>query len=173
MNEPGSECFGNELAELLYGKGAHASPIACLKDLGAEVASRRIEGYPHSILQIVGHVNYWMDYELRRISGERPVYPAHAEESWPSSGEGHEADWKREVARFSELLAELKTLAQSDSHFLQREVEASTPVHKRQASSVQAVLWQTLVHNSYHLGEIVLLRRALGCELDHAARDSW
>jgi len=30
------------LVELLYGKGAHANPIACVEDLSAELAGRRV-----------------------------------------------------------------------------------------------------------------------------------
>jgi len=39
---------------------------------------------PHSIWQIVFHLNYWIEYDLKRIRGERPLYPGHASESWPS-----------------------------------------------------------------------------------------
>ena len=59
------------LQELLYGKGAHVDPVVCLEDLPAALSGRKLEGYPHSIWQIVGHMNYWTDYELR-IAGERP-----------------------------------------------------------------------------------------------------
>ena len=60
------------LIELLYGKGAHANPLACVEDLTAELSGRRVENLPHSIHQIVWHMNFWMDYELKRIRGERP-----------------------------------------------------------------------------------------------------
>jgi hypothetical protein len=60
------------LTELLRGKGAHADPIACVEDLSAGLAARHAEGFPHSVGQLVFHMNYWMDYELRRIRGERP-----------------------------------------------------------------------------------------------------
>ena len=65
------------LTELLHGKGAHADPVACVEDLSAELAERHVEGFRHSIAQLVFHMNYWMDYELRRIRGKRPPYPEH------------------------------------------------------------------------------------------------
>ena len=71
------------LTELLHGQGAHADPIACVEDLRAELAARHVEGFPHSIRQLVFHMNYWMEYELRRIRGERPAYPEHNSESFP------------------------------------------------------------------------------------------
>ena len=63
------------LSELLRGKGAHADPVACVKDLSADLAARQVVGFPHSVGQLVSHMNYWMDYELRRIRGERPAFP--------------------------------------------------------------------------------------------------
>ena len=68
------------LTELFRGKGAHVDPVACVEDISAEVAARQVAGVPHSIGQLVFHMNYWMDYELRRIRGERPAYPEHNSE---------------------------------------------------------------------------------------------
>jgi hypothetical protein len=64
--------------ELLYGKGAHANPVACVEDLPLELSGRRVEGFPHSIWQLVSHMNFWMDYEVRRIRGDAPKYPDHS-----------------------------------------------------------------------------------------------
>ena len=72
------------LRELVYGKGAHVDPVACVEDISAELAARTVAGYPHSIWQIVEHMNYWMEYELAKIAGENPYYPDIAIESWPA-----------------------------------------------------------------------------------------
>lgn len=69
------------LIELLYGKGAHANSIECVESLTAELASRQIAGFTHSIWHLVFHLNYWIDYDLRRIRGEHPPYPASARSS--------------------------------------------------------------------------------------------
>ncbi|HXR15313.1 MAG TPA: DinB family protein [Terriglobales bacterium] len=161
------------LIELLHGKGAHASPIASVQGIPAELAGRRLEGYPHSIFQILSHMNYWMDYEVQRMRGESPTYPAHATESWPThSSPANETEWKQTVARFAALIDDLSKLAQSDTEFLNREVNATHAVHSQISSSVLAVLWQTAMHNSYHIGQIVLLRLLLNC-WPAQARDTW
>ena len=54
-----------------------------LKIFRRNLATRTVAGYPHSIWQIVVHMSYWMDYELRKIAGEIPKYPDKAIESWP------------------------------------------------------------------------------------------
>jgi uncharacterized damage-inducible protein DinB len=161
------------LIELLHGEGVHASPIASVQGIPTKLACRRLEGYPHSIFQILSHMNYWMDYEVRRISGESPTYPAHATESWLThSSPANETEWKQTVARFVALIGDLSKLAQSDSELLNREVNATHAVHSQLSSSVCAVLWQIAMHNSYHIGQIVLLRRLLNCWPAQAG-DTW
>ena len=161
------------LIELLYGKGAHANPIASVQGIPSDLASRRLQGYPHSILQILFHMNFWMEYELRRIRQEDPPYPSRAAESWPSDlSPVTDREWKQAEARFVALIGELSAFARSDPEFLNREVKATHAVHSQQSSSVLAVLWQTAVHNSYHIGQIVLLRRLLNSWPEQVG-DTW
>lgn len=162
------------LIELLYGKGAHASPLACVEDLSWELAGRRTENLPHSAWQLLSHMNFWMDYELRRIRRENPPYPAHAAESWPADASpASENEWNNAVALFNNLLSELAALAESSSEVLAQQVSATYPGHTKCSSSLLAVLWQTLVHNSYHIGQIAMLRRALGVWPPQGGGDSW
>jgi uncharacterized damage-inducible protein DinB len=160
--------------ELLFGHGAHANPLACVEQVSLQLAGRRVDGFPHSIWQLVAHMNYWMDYELRRIRGDAPAYPQHAAESWLSHAVPFsEAKWEAEVARFSALLSQLASFADSGPEALAREVRATHPDHEKHSASLHAVLWQTLVHNSYHLGQIALLRQALGAWPPPGGGDSW
>jgi uncharacterized damage-inducible protein DinB len=162
------------LVELLYGKYAHANPLSCVEDVSFELAGRRIDNIPHSIFQLVSHVNYWMDYELRRIRGEMPAYPAHAAESWPVNAvPANEAAWQKTLTHFRDLLAQLAALAESSPDVLAQAVPATHPDHAKHSSSLLAVLWQTLVHNSYHVGQIAMLRRALNAWPPVGGGDSW
>jgi uncharacterized damage-inducible protein DinB len=164
----------SSLTELLHGKGAHANPIACIEDLSAELAARHLEGFPHSIGQLVYHMNYWMDYELRRIRGEKPAYPEHSSESFPSTpSPAHAQDWNRLRNNFVNLLAGFTALAKSSSEEMQRAVETVPDGDKQVAGSLEAVLWQMVAHNSYHTGQIALIRRALGAWLPRGGGDAW
>jgi len=162
------------LIELLYGKGAHASPVACVEDVPLELSGRRIDGFPHSIWQLVSHMNYWMDYELRRIRGEAPAYPKHSGQDWPSdAAPGSAPEWNRTISIFGELLGRLAVLAEASPEELARGVEATDACHANQASTLHDVLWQTLVHNSYHVGQIATLRRCLGAWPPRGGGDTW
>jgi hypothetical protein len=162
------------LRELLRGKRAHADPIACVEDLSSALAGRTIDGYPHSIFQVVEHLNFWMNYEIRRMAGESGTYPEHAIESWPPSGAPEDDEqWRQTIARFGSLLGKLEELADAEQEILNRRVGSNSPTQESESSSVQTVLWQTLVHNSYHIGQVALLRRCLGAWPPRRGGDSW
>jgi uncharacterized damage-inducible protein DinB len=162
------------LAELLHGKGAHADPVACVDDLSADAAARQAAGFPHSIGQLVFHMNYWMDYELRRIRGERPAYPEHSSESFPPAPSPADAqDWDRQRKRFAGLLADFSVLSKSSTEEMQRQIETVHEGDTKLSGTLEAVLWQMVAHNSYHTGQIATIRRALGTWPPRGGGDTW
>ena len=160
--------------ELLDGQGAHASPLGCISDLSAESAGRRVAGFPHSIFDLTFHLNFWMDYDLRRMQGRPLPYPEHASGSWPADAPPvDESRWSKTVEAFASPLGQVEQLARSDSAGLARAIEPTHPFHAERASALGDVLWQLLAHNSYHVGQIVMLRRMLGLWPPRAGGDTW
>lgn len=157
------------LTELLRGVGAHADPIACVEDLPADLVSRRLAGFPHSIADLVFHMNYWMSYELKRIRGEKPKYPGHAAESFPTTPQ----NWDQLKRDLSWFLSEYARLAQSPRAELDRQIESAREEDTKRAGTLEAVLWQIVAHNSYHTGEIVSIRRASNEWPPKAGGDTW
>lgn len=147
--------------------------MACVEEISAEVAERQVAGFPHSIGQIVFHMNYWMDYELRRIRGEKPKYPEHNAESFPPESYLDAKEWDELRKRFSSLLAEYAVLAQSPRAELDRPIESVHQGDKNVAGTMEAVLWQMIAHNSYHIGQIAMIRRMLGVWPPRAGGDTW
>lgn len=167
------------LRELVYGKGAHVDPVACMEDISAELAARTVAGYPHSIWQIVEHMNYWMEYDMSKIAGESRPYPEKAMESWPAhpnpAANAHAANeaWKATTRRFTDLLAGIVRLSQSDATELARTVHnIGSPKSPREAT-VGTMLYQITAHNSYHAGQIALLRRQAGAWPPERGGDTW
>ena len=159
------------LTELLRGRGAHVDPLACIEDIPADVASRQIPGFPHSIAQLVFHMNYWMSYELKRIRGEQPAYPEHNAESFLLSPAVKAEEWDRLRRDFAWLLSEFAKLADAPRSELDRQLES---VHAQQVpGTVETILWQMVAHNSYHSGQIATLRRALGAWPPRTGGDTW
>jgi uncharacterized damage-inducible protein DinB len=174
MPETARDSGTRVLVELLHGRGAHTDPVACVADLSAESAGRVPAGSPHSIWQLLWHMNYWMDYDLRRIKGEAPPYPTHNSESFPpSAAPRDEAEWQHALATFKALIAECATLAGSPPQALEREVAPTHFSHTQRSSTVLAMLWQLVAHNSYHAGQIALLRRSLGIWPPPGGGETW
>ncbi|HUO27353.1 MAG TPA: DinB family protein [Candidatus Aquilonibacter sp.] len=162
------------LTELLRGKGAHADPMACVEDLSAGLAAKHMAGFPHSVGQLVFHMNYWMDYELRRIRGERPSYPEHNSKSFPPSPSPvDEKEWELLKRTFAVLLGELDALARSSPEELQRQVEATNDGDGKVSGTLENVLSQLVAHNSYHTGQIAAIRRVLGAWPPRGGGDTW
>jgi uncharacterized damage-inducible protein DinB len=157
------------LLELLRGKGAHVDPVACIEDVSSELAERRMPGFPHSISDLVFHMNYWMNYELKRIRGEKPKYPKHNAESFPPS----QQNWDHLKRDFSWFIGEFAKLAQSSPEEMNRQIESVHEGDKKVAGTLEAVLWQMVAHNSYHTAQIAMLRRALNAWPPKAGGDTW
>jgi uncharacterized damage-inducible protein DinB len=159
---------------LLRGKGAHADPVAILSDVSVSAAGRLMEGYPHSIWQIVEHMNYWMQYELDRIAGKKPHYPEHAIESWPEeTAPRDDRDWQDARAELATRIDSLSKLSELDEVSLRVPVESMHAKEEPRSTSVESVLWQIMVHNSYHVGQIAMLMRLFGLWPPRSGTDTW
>jgi len=162
------------LIELLHGKGSHADPLACVEDVSVEVANGRVENFPHSIADLVFHMNYWMNYELKRIRKEKPKYPEHNAGSFPASASPVSTeDWDRLRRDFSWFLVEFAKLAASPRGELDRRIESGHEGDKKLAGTLEAVLWQMVAHNSYHVGQVAVIRRAMNAWPPRAGGDTW
>jgi uncharacterized damage-inducible protein DinB len=119
-------------------------------------------------------MNYWMDYELRRIRGQRPAYPDHNSESFPLAPSPSDAqDWNRLRENFTSLIDDFTALANSSPQDLQRQIETVHEGDMKIAGTLEAVLWQMVAHNSYHTGQIALIRRMLGAWPPRRGGDTW
>ena len=162
----------------MYGKGAHVDPVACVEDISAELAARTVAGYPHSIWQIVEHMNYWMGFELRKIAGEDPHYPDKAIESWPAhpsaSGDSRaaEAQWQATHPAFCGFAGAACPAGGFRCGGAGAKFRTWMPQIPRK-STVHAMLWQITAHNSYHAGQIALLRRQAGAWPPERGGDTW
>lgn len=156
------------LTDLIQGKRNHVSPLNSVQDLPWELAGRKVLHLPHSVSQMMGHLNFWMDYALKNIEGNRPPWPTHASDSWPQAdGPADDLTWQHEVALFRTNLGQLTTLADARASTLTRIVNAKHGI------TVEAILWQTVVHNSYHVGQIVQVRQALGAWPPSSGGETW
>jgi len=162
------EVFGmlsQVLQNALQGKGAHVNPTDALDGLDWVLAGQRPAGSPHTIWEILQHMIFWQDFFVAWIRGERPSMPATAAESWPDRSAPKDAvEWESAVARFKAGLT--AALAEAEGNL--EATLTGSPGHTRAEALIQLI-----GHNSYHLGQIVLLRRLLGAWPPPGGGDTW
>jgi uncharacterized damage-inducible protein DinB len=160
--------------ELVFGKGAHTNALVCLEGLTWALAGAKPRGAPHSVYDLVWHMSFWMENELERIDGKTPAYPEHASLGWPDDTIPTADDWSRAVARFGAALERLARFAEADPKVRSRAVPVTSKErHANQGTTVEGVVWQTVVHTSHHLGQVILVRRQLGAWPPPGGGDSW
>lgn len=145
------------LAALLKGRGAHVDFAGAIAGYPAEKRGSAAEGLQHTGWQLLEHLRIaqWDILEFSRNA--KHVSPEWPEGYWPkSSAPGDEAAWDKSVARFERDLREMIELVKNPKTNLY----AKIPHGDGQTILREALLLAD--HNSYHLGQMVDLRRALG-----------
>jgi hypothetical protein len=147
----------------LSGKGSHVEAQNIFAGLDWKVAGKRPEGAPHSVFQLLNHIIYWQDWVVKWSDRKKPPIPKHASGSWPGQpSPASSKDWNRAVKNFQRGLAALE----------RRCHKADVVVKKREKSPPEMI--HTLAsHNSYHLGQVVLLRQMLGAWPPPAGGLTW
>lgn len=139
--------------ELLLSPIAFMPPANILDGLSSEDASRRIPGVEHSIVEIVAHLVFWQTWFLNRCSGVAVPVASHAAEGWPAAT-GVQWDALR-----GQFLADLRRAVT-----LPAEGRVDPPIEfpPMATYTFADALTHLAQHNAHHLGQIVMLRQALG-----------
>ena len=135
----------------LSGKGAHMAAQDAVAGLDWKLSGVQPEGASHSIFQLLNHMIYWNRWVVKWLGGQKPVVPKHASGSWPGkTAPDNSAEWRSVLQQFDEGLKEMMH-ATRDSDLL-----------ARHGNKTAMEMLQTIaLHNSYHLGQVVLLRQRL------------
>ena len=146
------------LLNLLDFEGAHVGFDKAVQGLPAELRRKKVKGFPHTAWQLVEHLRIaqWDILEFSRNANH--VSPNWPEGYWPqSSAPANDAAWKKSIASFRRDLDEMKKLvAEADEQKLYERI----PHGDGQTLLREALLIAD--HNSYHLGQLVTLRKMLG-----------
>jgi uncharacterized damage-inducible protein DinB len=136
----------------LSGEGAHVATKKIFEGLDWKLAGARPEGAPHSIFQLLGHMTFWQDWVVEWLDGENPRVPKHAAGSWPESpAPATKQTWVRAVKSFRSSLGGLERRSRKE------DLLAKRGKHTR-LGMIHAIA----SHNSYHAGQVAVLRQMLG-----------
>jgi hypothetical protein len=121
------------IARALAGRSAHLDP------------GRAFEGLDW---KLVNHMVFWQDWTLNWLAGKKPLSTVG---SWPgSSGPGNQEEWEQAVRRFRSGLDELT-----------RHARKADLLSRRGRTSRLEMLHTVASHNSYHAGQVIILRQTL------------
>ena len=153
MNE---EILRRQLVAQLDGGQAYTPIEDAIRGFPLELGGRRPEGILHTPWEILEHLRIAQWDILRFTVDPDHVTPPWPDEHWPkiSAPENEEA-WRRSTEMFLRDLREVKRLAQDPETDLFQRIPHGTG---------QTVLREILLvadHNAYHLGQLMLIRRAL------------
>jgi uncharacterized damage-inducible protein DinB len=133
------------------------SPRMALDGLTPELADRRVDGAPHTIAAIVGHMIFWQEWFAGRCNGAPGPMPQSASAGWVTPGAG---TWETLRQRFLDGLERVATLASGTEQ--QRRIDPPIEFPPLAEITVGEVIVHVATHNAHHLGQIVLLRQMLG-----------
>ena len=145
------------LVELLKGGNAHADFDRAITGLPAKLRGAKVKDLPYSAWSLVEHMRIaqWDILEFSRN-------PKHVSPEWPggywpkSEAPPNASAWNKAVAGFKKDLAAMQVLVENPKTDLFALIPGGTG---------QTILREAMLvadHNSYHLGELIVLRRLLG-----------
>jgi DinB family protein len=145
------------LVYLLKGGGAHIHFMDSLEGFPAGKRGTFAQGLAHTAWQLLEHTRLaqWDILEFSR--NPKHISPEFPDGYWPKTPiPPNEEAWEKSVAKFQDDLEKMIRLVENPK----TDLFARIPHGQRQTILREALLLAD--HNSYHLGQLVDLRRALG-----------
>ena len=153
------------LLYLLKGGGAHLSFEKAISGLPAELRGAKPPGVPHTPWRLLEHLRIaqWDILEFTR--NPRHVSPSFPEGYWPDGDAPPDDEaWNRSVAAFRADLQAMRDLVADPA------TDLFAPIPHGDGQTVLREALLVADHLAYHLGQLVVVRRALGAWPEHA---SW
>jgi len=157
MSTAEDRALRDQLIEFLRGGSAHADLKAVLEDFPAKARGAKPEGAEHTPWQLLEHIRIALHDLLDFSTNSNYVQPEWPKDYWPKEeGPENDAAWDTSVAAVKKDIADfVKLVGNADSNLY-----ATIPWGEGQTLLREVLLAGQ--HTSYHLGQIVLLRRELG-----------
>ncbi len=147
----------DNLIHLLKKGNAHASFDDALKDLQLSILGERPPNVPYSIWQLAEHIRIAQWDILEFSKSAKHVSPKWPDEYWPKETKpSSEGAWGKCVEAIKADRQEFINLIENAGDDLYKPFEHGDG---------QSLLKEALLiadHNSYHTGEIIIIRRLLG-----------
>ena len=151
-----NKALREQLLHAMRGDQSHIDFQSATSDLSAEIAGVKPEAAPHTAWQLLEHMRIAQHDILEFSRNPNHKSPKWPEGYWPKTdAPPSKKDWQMSIATFRKEAQEMEDLISNPNQDLFKPVEGG---------SGQTLLREALVlaaHNSYHLGQLVLLKKML------------
>jgi uncharacterized damage-inducible protein DinB len=146
-----------QLLELLRGKSAHLDFVHAIAGLPPKLRGAKPPGQPHTLWRLVDHMRIAQRDILDFTKDGQHKSPKWPEGYWPNSDTPRDAKhWNDCVKDFKADLKEMMRIVKD------KKTDLLAPIPGGQGQTVFREAMLLADHNSYHLGQIVIVRRLLG-----------
>jgi hypothetical protein len=153
----GDAALREQILKLLAGGEAHADFDSAIGDWPVQLAGAKVANFPHTAWMLLEHMRIaqWDILEFSRN-------PKHASPKWPegywptSEAPANEKAWTNALADFKKDMSAMEQLIGNRKS----DLYARLPWGDGQTLLREALLLAD--HNSYHLGQLVMLRKCMG-----------
>lgn len=145
------------IINLLEADEAHVSPKDALAKLPNDKQGVKPPGFVHSVWQLLEHIRIAQWDIIQFCINPKHKSPNYPQEYWPKTEAPLTSkSWDNSVKNFLHDLKKLKTIVKN------QKIDLLKPLpHTPQLTLIEEI-FLIANHNSYHLGQIVMLRKALG-----------
>jgi uncharacterized damage-inducible protein DinB len=152
-----TDSLRSHLVRLLDWQDAHATFDAAVQGIGPNDQGIRPPGLPHSAWELLEHLRITQRDILDFCRDPGYLEPKWPDDYWPSSAAPPSPDaWNHSASAFRDDRGALKQLAADPA------VDLFAAIPHGTGQTILRELLLVADHNAYHVGQLVLLRRALG-----------
>jgi uncharacterized damage-inducible protein DinB len=140
----------------LEGKNTHLPPSKALEGLTPKIARKTPINDDHSSWELLHHIVVWQEGIIEAINGKKVDWQAISKNNnWPTEEYvSDDVNFLNLVDKFTKGLLQAKELAKT--------VDLTKSMPAWGDAPVLQAFFVLLQHNSYHLGQIVVVRKQLG-----------
>jgi hypothetical protein len=156
-----------QLAEFLHKDNAHVDLFSALKDFPEDFYGKKPKGAEYSAWQLLEHIRFALNDLLLFSTDPKYTAPKWPDAYWPKEAAPKDAAaWKTSIKALKSDLEEFEKLIRNPESNLY----AKIPWGDGQTLLREALL--AIDHTSYHVGQLVLLRKRLGVWKDQKPASS-